>query len=39
MDFKISIAGSFIKTYPEDNTNPKKRKIITIRLLDGALFL
>ena len=39
MDFKISIAGSFITTYPEDNTNPRNRKIITIRLLVGALFL
>ena len=38
MDFKISIAGSLIRTYPEDNTNPRKRKIIIIEILDGALF-
>ena len=39
MDFKISIAGSLTKTYTEDNTNPRKRKVITIILLDGPLFI
>ena len=33
----MSLTGSLTKTYPVDNTNPKKANIITIKLLLGAL--
>ena len=33
----MSLTGSLDKTYPIDNTNPKKAKTITIKVLLGAL--
>ena len=37
MDLIISIAGSFIRTYPTEITIPKKPKTITMKDLLGAL--